>query len=126
MRYPITNIGKKTIEKAIDVASEKNAVLFIYHVNLIYEGRRVSSVRLRRDVEKNAPAIKLKKVYYAVENSYLLDESILKKITKNRIDVVVMGKSMIPRWKNFIKFWKRYRITEEIKNAANCKVIVVE
>lgn len=126
LRYPITVMGKKTLKKAKEIA-KKDDYLIIYHVNLLYEDESISKKQLQKTVEEIIPEFKdNKKVTYSVENSYLLDESILKKISTSRIGAVIMGKSMIPRWRKFLKFWGAYKISDEIKKAAECKVIVVE
>ncbi len=126
LRFPITERGKKTLGKVLAVSGPEDSLLIIYHVNLLYEEERVSKKQLKTAVEKVIPEFNDKKITYSVENSYLLDESILKKISTGRIDAVIMGKSMLPRWRKFIKFWSAHKISEEIKNAAECKVIVVE
>ncbi|MFQ5815386.1 MAG: hypothetical protein ACE5G7_02700 [Candidatus Hydrothermarchaeaceae archaeon] len=127
LRYPITVRGKKTLRKALEVSRQEDTYLIIYHVNLLYEDERISWKQFQKVVEKIIPEYKdNKKVTYSVENSYLLDESILKKIYSGRISAVIMGKSMSPRWRKFLKFWEAYKISDEIKKAAECKVIVVD
>ncbi|MFQ6135673.1 MAG: hypothetical protein ACE5PM_00635 [Candidatus Hydrothermarchaeales archaeon] len=127
LRYPITKRGRRTLEKALELIKGDNVRAIFYHVNLIYKDRKINSGDLKREVEKNAEEIKsMRNISYAVEKSYLLEESILKKISNSDIDMVIMGKSMEPRWKKFIKFWGDYRLSEDIKRAARCEVMVVE
>ncbi|MEE8168736.1 MAG: hypothetical protein V3T58_07690 [Candidatus Hydrothermarchaeales archaeon] len=127
LRYPITQRGVRTLKKALEAAPEADTVLIVYHINLLYEDNKITKRMLQREVEEEVPEVNaLPKVTYSVENSYLLDESILKKISLSKIDTVIMGKSMVPRWRRFIKFWSGYKITDEIKKAADCKVIVVQ
>jgi len=127
LRFPITDRGKKTLNKALEMSSSDETSLIIYHINLLYEDKKISRKQLKTAVETVVPEFTENKVVtYSVENSYLLDESILKKISVGRISAVIMGKSMLPRWRKFIKFWSTYKISDEIKDAAECKVIVVE
>ncbi len=120
------NRGEKTIRKAMEIGM-KNSNLMFYHVNLLYEDSKISSAEMRREVEKLFPELKgLRRVSYDVEDSYLLDESLAQKISNSKADAVIMGKSMVPRWRKFLKFLKNRSITEEIEQVAQCKVIVVE
>lgn len=127
LRLPITSIGRKTLAKAIEIAKGEECLLFIYHINMLYQDGKVTNAEFKKEVLKNASELKdMKQVFYSVDDSYLLDESILKKISDHDIDTVIMGKSMIPRWRKFIQFWGHYKISDEIKKAAECRVIVVE
>lgn len=127
LRWPITSVGRKTLAKAVEIAKGEECLLFIYHVNLLYQDEKITNAEFKKEVMKNAEELKdMKRVFYSVDDSYLLDESILKKISDQDIGTVIMGKSMIPRWRKFIRFWGQYKISDEIKKAAECKVIVVE
>ncbi len=127
LRYPITERGKKTLKKALEAYNPEESSLIFYHINLLYEDERISRKQLKMSVEELIPELKDSlNVVYSVENSYLLDESILKKISTSRISAAILGASMAPRWRKFLKFWGAYKISDEIKNAAECKVIVVE
>lgn len=127
VRYPITAMGERTLRRALEEIKNGSSTLTIYHVNLLYDDTKISNKQLQNTVEERIPEFKNeKKVSYSVEDSYLLEESILRKISSTKASAVVMGGSMIPRWRKFLKFWGTYKISEEIKKAAKCKVIVVE
>ncbi|MFQ5974961.1 MAG: hypothetical protein ACE5J5_01410 [Candidatus Hydrothermarchaeales archaeon] len=127
LRYPITKRGRNTLHKAMEIVEGDNVSVSFYHVNLIYNDKRITRRDFKREVEKNEERLKtMRGVRYSVEESYLLDESILKKISETNIDTLIIGKTMESRWKKFLKFWGDYNLSDEIKKAADCKVIVVE
>ncbi len=127
LRYPITKRGRNTLHKAMDIIEEDNCTVSFYHVNLIYEDRKVARRNFKDEIEKNEPKLKdIRGIKYSVEESYLLDESMLKKISDTNIDTLIIGKTMESRWKKFIKFWSDSKLSDELKKAADCKVIMVE
>lgn len=127
LRYPLSKRGRKTLHKAMELIEDDNIKVIFFHVNLIYNNKKVKRRDFKNEVEKNAERIKtMKDVKFIVEESYLLDESILKKILETKTDVLIIGKTMEPRWKKFIKFWGEYNLSSELNAAADCKVIVVD
>ncbi len=120
------SMGEKTIRKALEVGRNNTRLIF-YHVNLLYEESKVSDADIRQEIESRFPEVKsLRRVNYEVDDSYLLEEALIKKISSSKSDAVIMGKTMIPGWKKFLRFWSNRSITEEIKQATECNVIVVE
>ncbi len=127
LTYPLTKRGRKTLHKATEIIGGDNVNVTFYHVNLIYNNKKISRRSFKEDIFKNEEQLKDRKgLKFSVEESYLLDESILKKITENNIDTLIVGKTMESRWKKFIKFWGDYNLSKEIKKAAECEVILVE
>jgi len=126
LRYPLTKSGRKTLHKATEIIDEDNVTVTFYHVNLIYNDKKVSRRNFKNDIFKNEEQLKDRKgLKFSLEESYLLDESILKKISENNIDTLIIGKTMESRWTKFIKFWGDYNLSDEIKKAAECEVILV-
>ncbi len=126
LRYPIMSMGERTIRKALELGKNNTSLIF-YHVNLLYEESTISAAKMRREIERLFPEIKeFHRVSYEAEDSYLLEESLLRKISISKADAVIMGKTMIPRWRKFLSFWRARSITEDIKHATKCNVIVVE
>ncbi len=127
LRYPLTKRGRKTLHKATEIIGGDNVNVTFYHVNMIYNNKKISRRSFKEDIFKNEEQLKDRKgLKFSVEESYLLDESILKKISENNINTIIIGKTMASRWKKFLKFWGDYNLSEEIKKAAECEVIVVE
>ncbi|MEE8358087.1 MAG: hypothetical protein V3R82_01570 [Candidatus Hydrothermarchaeales archaeon] len=127
LRYPLTKRGRKTLHKATEMIEGDNVNVTFYHVNMIYNNKKISRRSFKEDIFKNEEQLKDRKgLRFSVDESYLLDESILKKISENNINTIIIGKTMESRWKKFLKFWGDYNLSEEIKKAAECEVIVVE
>ncbi len=128
LRYPVTAIGERTLRRAFEaMRNHRGSSLIVYHVNLLYDDVRISNKQLQKTVEEKIPELgNSKKITYSVEDSYLLNESILKKISATKACSVVMGGSLVPGWRKFLKFLGTKKVSDEIKKVAECKVIVAE
>lgn len=101
VRYPLTRHSRRTLERAIEVAQERDAALTVLHVDLYQEGRHVTRSELKRAVEREFGA--LPNARYVVRSGFLVEETILEEIAAEGADVVVIGEKQVGRWRSMVR-----------------------
>lgn len=101
VRYPLSKHSRETVNRAIDVANERDADLTVVHINL-YQGNHHATRRdLKRAVESAVgyhPNTR-----YVVREGFLIEESILEEVAAEDADIVVLGRKQVGRWRAMVR-----------------------
>lgn len=125
VRYPLSAHSKYTLQKALEVAREREAALTVLHVNLYQNGRKVNRTDLKAEVERSFG--RLENVRYVVRSGFLVEESILDEVAAEGADVVVVGHKQASRWRRVLsRFVDNPDIEGYLRRHLDCEVITVE
>ncbi|WP_255191126.1 universal stress protein [Natronobeatus ordinarius] len=125
VRYPLSPHSKYTLQKAIEVARERDAALTVLHVNLYQNGRKVNRTDLKDEVERSFG--RLENTRYVVRSGFLVEESILEEVAAENADVVVVGHKQASRWRRILRrFVDNPNIEAYLRRHLDCEVITVE
>lgn len=125
VRYPLTNHSQRTLERAIEVAKERDASLTILHVDLYQTGRKVRRTDLKNAIEERFGRID--NARYVVRTGFLVEESILDEVAAEDADAVVIGTRQASRFKRlFQRFTDNPDIDRYLRTHLECDVITVE
>lgn len=125
VRYPLSDHSKRTLERAIAVANERDAALTILHVNLYQNGKKANRTDLKEAVERSFGP--LENARYVVRSGFLVEESILEEVAAEGADVVVIGHKQAGRWRRILRrLTDNPNIDRYLRNHLECEVITVE
>ncbi len=125
VRYPLTKHSRQTLERAIEVARERDAALTVLHVDLYQNGKRVRRTDLKNAVEERFGRIE--NTRYVVRTGFLVEESILDEVAAEEADVVVIGTRQASRLRRiFRRFTDNPDIDRYLRTHLDCDVITVE
>lgn len=125
VRYPLSKHSRRTLERAIDVAREREAELTILHVDLYQNGKKVSRIDLKEAVESTFGRIE--NARYVVRTGFLVEESILDEVAAEEADAVVIGTKQASRLRRlFRRFTDNPDIDGYLRTHLDCEVITVE
>ncbi|PCR90199.1 universal stress protein [Natrinema ejinorense] len=125
VRYPLTKHSRRTLERAIDVAREREAALTILHVDLYQNGKKVTRIDLKNAVERAFG--QLENARYVVRTGFLVEESILDEVAAESADAVVIGSKQASRIRRiFQRFTDNPDIDRYLRSHLDCEVITVE
>lgn len=125
VRYPLTARSKRTLERAIAVARERDGALTVLHVNLYQNGKSVTRTELKTAVERHFG--QLENVRYIVRSGFLVEESILEEIAAEEADVAVIGTKQVSRLRRiFRRFTDNPNIDDYLRAHLDCEVISVD
>ncbi|MFC6768938.1 universal stress protein [Natrinema soli] len=125
VRYPLSKHSRRTLERAIEVAREREAALTILHVDLYQNGKKVTRLDLKNAVESTFG--RLESARYVVRTGFLVEESILDEVAAERADAVVIGNKQASRLRRiFQRFTDNPDIDRYLRSHLDCEVITVE
>ncbi|OVE86365.1 universal stress protein [Natronolimnobius baerhuensis] len=125
VRYPLSKHSRRTLERAVDVARERDAALTVLHVDLYQNGRKVTRIDLKNNVEKTFGPIE--NARYVVRTGFLVEESILDEVAAEEADAVVIGGKQASRLRRiFQRFTDNPNIERYLRDHLDCDVITVE
>ena len=125
VRYPLTKHSRRTLERAIEVARERDAALTVLHVDLYQNGKKVRRTDLKNAVEERFGRIE--NTRYVVRTGFLVEESILDEVAAEEADVVVIGTRQASRLRRiFRRFTDNPDIDRYLREHLDCDVITVE
>ncbi|MBZ6496671.1 universal stress protein [Natrinema longum] len=125
VRYPLTKHSRRTLERAIEVARERESALTILHVDLYQNGKKVTRIDLKNAVERTFG--RLENARYVVRTGFLVEESILDEVAAESADAVVIGSKQASRIRRiFQRFTDNPDIDRYLRNHLDCEVITVE
>lgn len=124
VRYPLSAQSRATVARAIAIADEKQSPLTVLHVDLYQNGTRVTRSHLKRAVEEAFGRIP--RARYSVRQGLLVEESILEEVATEEVDVVVIGKKQVSRWRKMIRrLMDDPDIERFLDEKLDCKVVTV-
>lgn len=125
VRYPLTKHSRRTLERAIAVARDRDAALTVLHVDLYQNGKKVTRIDLKNAVEREFGRIE--NTRYVVRSGFLVEESILDEVAAEEADVVVIGSERASRLRRlFRRFTNNPDIERFLRDHLECEVITVE
>ncbi|NGM70814.1 universal stress protein [Natronolimnobius sp. AArcel1] len=125
VRYPLSKHSRRTLERAIDVARERDAALTVLHVDLYQNGKKVTRIDLKNAVEQTTGPIE--NARYVVRTGFLVEESILDEVAAEEADAVVIGRKQASRLRRiFQRFTDNPDIERYLRDHLDCDVITVE
>ena len=125
VRYPLSKHSRRTLERAIEVAREREAALTVLHVDLYQNGKKVTRIDLKNAVESSFGRVE--NARYVVRTGFLVEESILEEVAAEGADAVVIGSKQASRLRRiFQRFTDNPDIDRYLRNHLDCEVITVE
>ncbi|WIV66733.1 universal stress protein [Natrialbaceae archaeon AArc-T1-2] len=125
VRYPLSARSKRTLQRAIRVARERDASLTVLHVDLYQNGKNVTRTDLKAAVEETFGH--LENARYVVRTGFLVEESILEEVAAEEADVVVIGHKQASRFRRlFRRFTDNPNIEAYLRDHLDCEIITVD
>lgn len=125
VRYPLTKHSTRTLERAIEIAREREAALTVLHVDLYQNGRKVTRIDLKTAVEREFGPVE--NTRYVVRTGFLVEESILDEVAAEGADAVVIGSQQASRLRRlFRRFTDNPNINQYLRTHLDCEVITIE
>ena len=90
VRYPLSEDGRRTIQRGLDYVSDDDDSLIILHVTLLQNGSKLTRQQLRGAVEGEFGEIP---AHYVVRQGYVLEEAIIDEAARQNADRVIVGKT---------------------------------
>jgi nucleotide-binding universal stress UspA family protein len=124
VRYPLTEHSTTTLERAVEVATDRDAQLTVVHVKRYQDSGRVTRAELKRAVEEELWP--LSRTRYVVRTGLLVEETLLDEIATLEADVAVIGGAHVSNWRQMIR-----RLVEDpaiesyLRTELDCDVITV-
>ena len=124
VRHPLSRNSKRTLAKAVELASEEGAELTVLHVNLYQTGRSITRADLKRSVEREFG--RLDRVRYVVRTGFLVEETILDEVAAESADLVVIGHKQVSRWRRALRrVTNNPDIEQFLREKLECSVVTV-
>ncbi len=125
VRYPLSEHSRATLEEGTRIASQRDAELTVFHVDLYQNNERVTRTDLKQACE--AVIGPHERVRYTVRKGFLVEETILDEVAAEDADAVVIGRKQVSRWRRLIR-----RLTDDpdiekyLSEQLDCEVITVD
>ena len=125
VRYPLTDHSKRTLAKAIDIATERDGQLTVLHVNQFQTDGSVTRAQLKSAVEREFG--RLSNVRYLVRKGMFIEETLLDEIVATDADVVVIGKKQAGRWRQMIRrLVDNPDVEHYLRTELDCDIVTAE
>lgn len=124
VRYPLSEHSRATLERAVEVAEDRDADLTVLHVNLYQSDGHVTRTDLKAAVERAVGNID--RARYVVRSGFLVEETILDEVANEAANYVVIGRKQSSRWRRMIR-----RVLDDpdvegfLRRELDCEVITV-
>lgn len=124
VRYPLSDSSRRTLKRAVEIATERGADLTVLHVDLHQEPGSVTRTELRRAVV--AELGHLSRARYVVRKGFLVEEAILDEVANEDADAVVIGRRQHGRFRRMLKrVFEGPDVADFLGQHLDCEVIVV-
>lgn len=125
VRYPLSDHSRATLERAVELAEERETTLIVLHVNLYQNGEHVTRGELKRAVEGvvgQRPFIR-----YSIANGFLVEETILEEVVSEEAETVVIGHKLVGRWRRALnRLLDDPDIAEYLEDRVDSEVVLVQ
>lgn len=124
VRYPLSDHSKRTLKRAIEEATARDAELAVLHVNPYQAKHEVTRHQLKAAVEAvvgTQPAAR-----YLVDRAFIVEDQILDEIIAEDADVVVLGHKQLGRWRRTVnRLLDDPDIAEYLQDQVDVEFVVV-
>ncbi|MFW6448912.1 MAG: universal stress protein [Halobacteriota archaeon] len=125
VRYPLSPHSKRTLEKAIDEAEDREAELVVLHVSLYHHGDEVTRRELKAAVEGEFG--RLPNARFLIDRAFIVEDQILEEIVAEDADVVVLGHKQLGRWRRAInRLVDDPDVAEYLQDKVDVEFVIVE
>jgi len=126
IHYPLSEESRSTLDRAVDIATDEDAMLAVIHINLYQTDRNVTQKQLERAVRRAVDVPQHTR--FVIRKGFILEEAILEAVVELDADAVVLGgeqKRGFERLTDFI-LPNRPSIDEFLREEYDCDCIIVD
>lgn len=124
VRCPLTEDSRRTLDRAIEVAEERDADLTVLHVDLYQTPQSVTRTDLRDAVVREYGHVP--RARYVVRKGFLVEETILEEVASEEADVVVIGDRRTGRFRRLLRrVFDGPEVDRYLENRLDCEVVTV-
>lgn len=125
VRYPLSEHSARTLQRAVEIADERDAELVVLHVSLYQQGEGVTRHQLKSGVE--AEVGRLSNARYLVDRAFIVEDQIMDEIIAEDADVVVLGHKQLAPWRRAInRLLDDPDIAEYLQENVDVEFVIVE
>jgi nucleotide-binding universal stress UspA family protein len=124
VRYPLSETSRRTLERAVEIADERDADLTVLHVDLYQEPGTVTRTELRSAVVGFVGDVP--RARYVVRKGFLVEETILEETASEGADAVVIGDRQQGRFRKMLtRVFDGPEVDRYLEERLDCEVITV-
>lgn len=124
VRYPLSEDSRRTLERAIEVADERDADLTLLHVDLYQTTQSVTRTDLRAAIVREYGHVP--RARYVVRRGFLVEETILDEAASEGADVVVIGGRQTGRFRRLLRrIFDGPEVDRYLAQRLDCEVVTV-
>jgi len=124
VRYPLSATSRHTLERALEIAEERDADLTVLHVDLYQEPGSVTRTQLRKAVVEEFGTIP--RARYVVRKGFLVEETILEEAASEDADAVVIGERQQGRFRRMLKqVFDGPEVDSYLRERLECEIVTV-
>lgn len=124
VRCPLTGDSRRTLDRAIEVAAEREADLTVLHVDLYQTPQSVTRTDLRDAVVREYGHVP--RARYVVRKGFLVEETILEEVASEGADVVVIGDRQTGRLRRLLRrVFDGPEVDRYLAERIDCDVVTV-
>jgi K+-sensing histidine kinase KdpD len=124
VRYPLSQQSRATLAEAIRIADKESAALTVLHVDLYQNSGQVTRSMLKTEVESAFG--RLANGRYTVRQGLLVEETILEELAAEEVDIVVIGKKQVGRWRSMLRrLVDDPDIEQFLRSELDCRIVTV-
>jgi len=124
VRYPLSQQSRATLAEAIQIADKESAALTVLHVDLYQNSGQVTRSMLKTEVESAFGP--LANARYTVRQGLLVEETILEELAAEEVDIVVIGKKQVGRWRSMLRrLVDDPDIEQFLRSELDCRIVTV-
>ena len=124
VRYPLSEDSRRTLERAIEVAGERDADLTGLHVDLYQTAQSATRTDLRAAIVREFGHVP--RARYVVRKGFLVEETILDEVASEGADVVVIGDRQTGRIRRLImRVFDGPEVDQYLASRLDCEVVTV-
>lgn len=124
VRYPLSDHSRRTLERAVETAAERDGELTVMHVDLYQSSGTVTRTQLRRAVVEALGHVP--RTRYVVRKGFLVEETILEEVASESADVVVIGERQAGRFQRMLKrVFEGPEVDRYLAERLDCEIVTV-
>lgn len=125
VRYSLTEHSRQTLERAIEVAEEREADLTVLHVDLYHVPQSATRTDLQAAIVREFGHVP--RARYVVRKGFLVEEAILDEVASEGADVVVIGDRQTGRIRRLLRrLFDGPEVDRYLAERLDCEVVTVE